>query len=67
VFFWVSAERLDGFLNVYRDVEHDVFTVNTASLARAHADNVRLSAINSGAALRPNGAMIRTCGWPSAW
>jgi hypothetical protein len=38
----------------YRNQIHDVLTVDTGSLVRAHAGRIRLSPINSGATLYPN-------------
>jgi Family of unknown function (DUF7002) len=55
VFFWLHPEKLRGllFARRYRNEEHDVLTVDTASLVTTHGDRVRLSAINSGATLYP--------------
>jgi hypothetical protein len=54
VFFWVNDERMKGFLAIYGREEHDVITVDTASLVRTHYANIRLSPFNSGATQRPN-------------
>jgi len=56
VFFWLHPDRLAELLNArrYRNHAHDVIVVDTASLVAAHADRIRLSAINSGATLYPN-------------
>ena len=56
VFFWLREEKLLQLLNarLYRRSAHDVLTVDTASLLRAHSARVRLSGINSGATLYPN-------------
>lgn len=56
VFFWLHTERLHRLLHaqLYRKQAHDVLTVDTAELLRAHGDRARLSAINSGATLYPN-------------
>jgi hypothetical protein len=56
VFFWLHPGRLAELLNArrYRNHAHDVIVVDTASLVAAHADRIRLSAINSGATLYPN-------------
>jgi hypothetical protein len=56
VFFWLHPDRLGELLRArrYRDAEHDVLTVDTASLVAAHRDRIRLSALNSGATLYPN-------------
>lgn len=50
VFFWAEEERLHRLLNArqYRHLEHDVLTVNTASLLGAHAERMRLCHMNSG-------------------
>jgi hypothetical protein len=54
VFFWAEERRMHGLLaaKANRDREHDVLVVNTSSLLRAHADEVWLSPINSGSAIR---------------
>lgn len=56
VFFWLHPSKLAGLLRAraYRSHPQDVITVDTDSLVRAHADQVRLSPINSGSALYPN-------------
>jgi hypothetical protein len=41
----------------YRRLEQDVLTVDTRSLVDAYGQHVRLSPINSGAALYPNAAV----------
>lgn len=58
VFFWLHPDKLAGLLGArrYKNEEHDVLTVDTASLLAAHRDQVRLSALNSGATLYPNAA-----------
>ncbi len=50
VFFWLTRERLLRLLNArpYRDTEHDVIELDTASLIAAHQPAIRLSPINSG-------------------
>lgn len=50
VFFWTQSERLHKLLNAraYRAYEHDVFTIDTASLINAHANSVWLCHMNSG-------------------
>lgn len=62
VFLWPRRERLDELLAArsYREREHDVLGVDTASLLAAHGDRVELSAINSGATLWPNAALRGT-------
>ena len=49
-FFWVTEARVRTLLGarLYRDHEHTVITVDTASLLGAHADHITLSSINSG-------------------
>lgn len=53
VFFWVSDERVTELLQgrAYRDREHDVLTVNTASLVMRHADKITLAPINTGSTI----------------
>jgi hypothetical protein len=53
VFFWLHPDKLAGLLNArqYRSEEHDVLTVDTASLLAAVANRTRLSPVNSGATL----------------
>ena len=50
VFFWVQEHRLHGLLSAaaYADLEHDVLTLDTASLLRVHHDDVWLCHMNSG-------------------
>lgn len=50
VFFWAQEKRLLGLLNAkeYRLLEHDVLTVDTASLLSAHAERTWLCHMNSG-------------------
>lgn len=50
VFFWVANERLLRLLKArqYRHLEHDVLTLDTASLLEQHAADVRLCHMNSG-------------------
>ena len=54
VFFWADAEGLARLLTarVNRDRAREVLVLDTLGLARAHADQVELCAINSGATLR---------------
>ena len=58
VFFWLHLSRVSTLLSGRRnrDLEHDVIAVDTASLVEAHGQRIRLSPINSGAALYPNAA-----------
>ncbi len=58
VFFWLQENRLLRMLNAYSGQDHDVITVDTASLVAAHGPQVRLSRINSGSTAylpRPRG------------
>lgn len=50
VFLWAEEHRLHRLLNArqYRDLEHDVLTVDTSSLVAGHAGNIRLCHMNSG-------------------
>lgn len=50
VFMWATEERLYGLLGArhYRVLEHDVLTIDTASLVSAHAKAMWLCAMNSG-------------------
>lgn len=48
VFFWLQENRRDRMLAAYAGQEHDVLTVDTASLLDAHESRARLSRINSG-------------------
>lgn len=50
VFFWTEEERLHRLLKArqYRSLEHDVLTLDTASLLQNHIENVRLCHMNSG-------------------
>ncbi len=50
VFFWLTRERLLRLLNArpYRDAEHDVLELDTATLVAAYRSAIRLSPINSG-------------------
>lgn len=58
VFLWLHEAKLQGLLRArrYRQDEHDVLVVDTASFVAAYADRIRLSPINSGATLYPNAA-----------
>lgn len=58
VFFWVDRKRLLKLLGAraYRDRPHLVLELNTEGLLRRHAENVTLSAINSGATFAMNPA-----------
>lgn len=50
VFFWLTEERLNTLLaaRAYRDREHTVLTVDSASLLSRHAEQVFLAAMNTG-------------------
>jgi hypothetical protein len=50
VFFWAEEHRLHRLLNgrEYGHLQHDVLTLNTASLVHAHHDRIRLCHMNSG-------------------
>lgn len=50
VFFWVEEERLHRLLGArdYRNLEHDVLTLNSAELVQAYADKIWLCHMNSG-------------------
>ncbi|BDI23496.1 hypothetical protein [Herbiconiux sp. L3-i23] len=56
VFFWLHPDKLAGLLTArrYRSSVQDVLTVDTRSLLKSAVERVRLSPINSGAALYPN-------------
>lgn len=61
VFFWVTEERVQQLLGarMYRNSAHTVITLDTASMLKAHQDEITLSPINSGSTLydpRPRGA-----------
>lgn len=49
-FFWLTEERLNRLLGAkaYREKEHDVLEVDTASLVSDYAEKITLSPINSG-------------------
>lgn len=50
VFFWVEEERLHRLLGArdYRNLEHDVLTLNSSELVQAYADKIWLCHMNSG-------------------
>lgn len=50
VFFWAEEERLMGLLGarMYRDLEHDVLTLDTRSFVTAHQAAIWLCHMNSG-------------------
>ena len=49
VFFWPTRARVKTMLSAYRGVRHDMIVVDTGKLVRAEEQDLRLSAINSGA------------------
>ena len=51
VFFWLSEDRLTRLRRAppYRARPHDILTVSTERLLAAHADEIELSPLNSGA------------------
>ena len=53
VFFWLSRDRLTRLLNAkaYRDRTHCVLTIDTGKMVANYAHVIRLSPINSGAAI----------------
>lgn len=54
VFFWADRGRLDGLLNarLNRGRAREVLAFDTLGLARAHAERMEISPINSGATIR---------------
>jgi hypothetical protein len=50
VFFWAEEHRLFGLLGArdYRNLEHDVLTIESASFIRAYAGHIWLCHMNSG-------------------
>jgi hypothetical protein len=50
VFFWLTRERLSSLLKAraYRNQQHCVLTIETAPLLELHAEQVRLTAMNTG-------------------
>jgi len=50
VFFWTTEERLFGLLNAreYRNLEHDVLTLDTKGLVDAYEEQIWLCHMNSG-------------------
>jgi len=50
VFFWLTEERLIGFLSArsYRNQTHTVITVDTRALLERHAEHIALTAFNTG-------------------
>lgn len=56
VFLWVDPERLQTFLRAlpYRELGHDMLTVDTAKLLNRQLDSITLAPINTGSTLYPN-------------
>lgn len=56
VFLWTDLVRLTGLLQAraYRDLEHDVLTLDTASLVASYGDQIRLTTLNTGSTIFPN-------------
>jgi hypothetical protein len=54
VYFWLTRERLDRLRSArpYRDRPHDILTIDTAALLRAHGEEVELAHLNTGAVHR---------------
>lgn len=50
VFMWAEERRLHGLLNArpYRELAHDVLTIDTAALIAVYAPRTRLCRLNSG-------------------
>lgn len=50
VFFWLTRDRLLRLLNgkAYRDLEHDVIELNTATLVAEYRDSITLAPMNTG-------------------
>jgi len=72
VFFWPTRERVLGLLHAhaYRQNPHTIITVDTRSLIAAHRATIRLSRINSGAAIfqpTPRGShtFVSLADWPA--
>jgi hypothetical protein len=51
VFFWLTRDRLERLRGAppYRDREHDVLTIDTDRLLKAHGQRVELAHLNTGA------------------
>ena len=56
VFLWTSERRLQGLLGAkaYRDREHDILVLDTASIVADYEDQIRLTTMNTGASIFPN-------------
>jgi uncharacterized protein DUF7002 len=54
VFFWLSKQRVQGLLSAraHRNRPQTLITLDTASVVRAHRENITLSPINSGSTIR---------------
>jgi hypothetical protein len=53
VFFWLNEPHLETLLGAraYKDLEHDVISVDCADLVERHSERITLSPINSGATM----------------
>jgi hypothetical protein len=56
VFMWATPERLARLLGArsYRNSVHDVLVLDTRSVVEAHADNIRLTCMNTGSTIFPS-------------
>lgn len=55
VFMWTSPERLERLLGArpYRNSVHDVLVLDTESIVKAYATEIRLTSMNTGATIFP--------------
>ncbi|MEF2070182.1 DUF7002 family protein [Consotaella aegiceratis] len=62
VFFWLTRSRLHRLLSAgpYRDDEHDVLELDTASVVRDYRDRITLAPINTGSTRRRPAVRGRT-------
>ncbi len=72
VFFWATRERLERLLSgrAYRERRHTIITVDAAKLVGNHGHRIRLSRINSGAAMyqpttRGRSTLRTLADWPN--
>jgi Family of unknown function (DUF7002) len=63
VFFWLSESRLDRLRHAppYRRRPHDILTLDTASVLRAHSERIELAPLNTGA-VHPGAKYTRGAG-----
>lgn len=56
IFMWAHPKRLEKLLSAraYRNTQHDVLVLDTASVVEAYADRIRLTGMNTGATIFPN-------------